>query len=100
MEVRTFIMAMVACFLLVHVETQLSKQDQKETKWLTSYSKIADGFQKVSEYKSLVKDIKNALPYAQTVSGQNPPRQNPPGQNPPSIFYILLTVIYFINSSN
>ena len=27
------------------------------------------------------------------------PGQNPPGQNPPSIFYFLLTVIYFINSS-
>ena len=39
------------------------------------------------------------------VSGQNPHGQNPYGQNPPpgqnlpSIFYILLTVIYFINSS-
>ena len=30
--------------------------------------------------------------------GQNPLGQNPPGQNPPSIFYSLLTVIYFINS--
>ena len=46
----------------------------------------------------------------QNPPGQNPPGQNPPldkippgqnspGQNPPSIFYILLTVIYFINSS-
>ena len=44
-------------------------------------------------------------PPGQNSPGQNPPwdkfppGQNPPGQNPPSIFYILLTVIYFINSS-
>ena len=38
-------------------------------------------------------------PLGQNPPGQNPPGQNPPGQNPPSIFYILLTVIYFINSS-
>ena len=32
--------------------------------------------------------------------GQNPPKDKiPPGQNPPRIFHILLTVIYFINSS-
>ena len=39
------------------------------------------------------------IPPGQNHPGQNPPGQNPPGQNPPSIFYILLTVIYFINSS-
>ena len=38
-------------------------------------------------------------PWTKSPLGQNPPGQNPPGQNPPSTFYILLTVIYFINSS-
>ena len=38
-------------------------------------------------------------PWTKPPQDKIPPGQNPPGQNPPSIFYILLTVIYFINSS-
>ena len=39
------------------------------------------------------------IPQTKSPLGKIPLGQNPPGQVPPSIIYILLTVIYFINSS-
>ena len=57
------------------------------------------GKQRVVRRKRGYRWYQNKIPLDKIPLGQNPPGQNPPGQNPPSIFYILLTVIYFINSS-
>ena len=45
---------------------QLTDQDEREIKWFKPDSELADGFQKIVENKSLLKDIQNASPHGQT----------------------------------
>eukprot|EP00112_Aurelia_sp_Birch-Aquarium-sp1_P006941 Seg1758.1 transcript_id=Seg1758.1/GoldUCD/mRNA.D3Y31 product="hypothetical protein" protein_id=Seg1758.1/GoldUCD/D3Y31 len=44
----------------------LTDQDKREIKWFSPDSELADGFQKIVENNSLLKDIQNASPYGQT----------------------------------
>ena len=46
--------------------TPLTVQDEREIKWLKPDIELADGFQKIVENKSLLKDFQNASPYDQT----------------------------------
>ncbi len=46
--------------------TPLTVQDEREIKWLKPDIELADGFQKIVENKSLLKDFQNASPYDKT----------------------------------
>ena len=76
----------------------MKKRPQKQSPYIKDYKNTVSG-QNAPGHNPPVKIPRTKSP------GQNPPQdkillgQNPPGQNPPSIFYILLTVIYFISSS-
>ena len=75
---------------------QIASQVHNRNHWgyITTYNNIA------KKFIGLVREngIRTKSP-GQNLLDKIPLGQNPPGQNPPSIFYILLTVIYFINSS-